>query len=148
MIAIGSDHAGFELKEIIKLHLEARNEEYEDFGSYTPEAADYPVFSAKVARAVAEGRCSKGILCCGTGIGVSIAANKVHGIRAACCCDEFTAKMTRTHNDANILCLGARVISAEQAVNLTDIFLDTPAADSERHIRRIKLIEDIEKGIL
>ena len=148
MIAIGSDHAGFELKEIIKQHLEARNEEYEDFGCYSAEAVDYPIYAAKVAHAVADGICDKGILICGTGIGVSIAANKVDGIRAACCYDEYTTEMTRTHNDANTLCLGARVISAEQAVNLTDIFLDTPAAESERHLRRVKMLEDIEKGVL
>ncbi len=148
MIALGSDHAGFEYKEIIKQHLEARNEEYEDFGCFSAEAVDYPVFAVKVAHAVADGKCDRGILVCGTGVGISIAANKVDGIRAACCSDEFTTEMTRTHNDANILCLGARVISAEQAVSLTDIFLDTEAADSERHQRRIKLIDDIEKGLL
>ena len=147
MIALGSDHAGFELKESIKQFLEAKNEEYTDFGSFDAMPVDYPIFSAKAARAVADGSCDKGILCCGTGIGVSIAANNVDGIRAACCNDEFTAKAARTHNDANILCLGARVISAELAVSLTDIFLYTAAAESERHLRRIKLIEDIEKGV-
>ncbi len=148
MIALGSDHAGYELKEILKQHLESRNEEYFDFGCFSTESVDYPVFAAKVAHAVADGGYEKGILCCGTGIGVSLAANKVDGIRAACCADEFTAEMTRTHNDANILCMGARVITAELAIRLVNIFLDTPAAEDERHLRRIKLLEDIEKGLL
>lgn len=145
MIAIGCDHGGFEIKEAIKDYLNNEGLEYRDFGTYDTNCVDYPVFAYKVAKAVAACECEKGILCCGTGIGVSIAANKVKGIRASVCSDEFSAKMTRCHNDANILCLGGRIIDKKKAVLLSDIFLKTQF-EGGRHKRRIEQISEIENG--
>ena len=141
MIAIGCDHGGFALKQDIMEHLERMGLDYKDFGTYTDESCDYPVYAKAVARAVASGECERGILICGTGIGMSIAANKVAGIRAALCGDCYSAEATRLHNDANILCLGARVVGAGLALRITDAFLDMPFSEEERHIRRINLIE-------
>lgn len=144
MLAIGSDHAGYPLKlEVIK-HLKERKIEYKDYGCYSADSCDYAVFAEKTAKAVAGGECDKGLLFCGTGVGISIAANKVKGIRAACCSDEFSAEATRLHNDANILCLGARVVDAQKAIKLVDLFIDTQFSGDERHIRRIAQITDIE----
>ena len=142
MIAIGSDHGGFALKKALMAHLEERGLAYQDFGTYDEASCDYPIYAKKVARAVADGTCERGILICGTGIGVSIAANKVPGIRAALCGDCFSAEATRLHNDANILCMGARVVGEGLALKIADTFLDTPFSQDERHIRRISLIED------
>ena len=142
MIAIGSDHGGFELKKEIMAHLDARGLEYKDFGTYSDASCDYPVYGKAVAKAVASGECERGIIICGTGIGISIAANKVHGIRAALCGDCFSAEATRQHNDANILALGARVVGPGLALKIVDTFLDTPFSNGERHIRRISMIED------
>lgn len=124
MIAIGCDHGGYKIKNAIIEFLKSKNVDYMDFGCYSEESVDYPVYSYKVATAVADGKCTLGIICCGTGIGVSMAANKVKGIRAAAVSEEFSAEMTRRHNNANILCLGGRVISEEKAVHLADIFLE------------------------
>lgn len=142
MIAIGSDHGGFALKKALMAHLEERGLAYQDFGTYDEASCDYPVYAKKVARAVADGACERGILICGTGIGVSIAANKIPGIRAALCGDCFSAEATRLHNDANVLCMGARVVGEGLALKIADTFLDTPFSRDERHIRRISLIED------
>ena len=142
MIGIGSDHGGFALKEAIKKHLEERGLEYRDYGTYSNASCDYPVYGRAVAKAVAAGECELGILICGTGIGISITANKVHGIRAALCGDCFSAEATRQHNDANVLALGARVVGPGLALKIVDTFLDTPFSNSERHIRRIEMIED------
>ncbi len=142
MIAIGSDHGGFELKKEIMAHLDARGLEYKDFGTYSDASCDYPVYGKAVAKAVASGECERGIIICGTGIGISIAANKVHGIRAALCGDCFSAEATRQHNDANVLALGARVVGPGLALKIVDTFLDTPFSNGERHIRRIEMIED------
>lgn len=142
MIAIGSDHSGFELKKEIMAHLDARGLEYKDFGTYSDASCDYPVYGKAVAKAVASGECERGIIICGTGIGISIAANKVHGIRAALCGDCFSAEATRQHNDANVLALGARVVGPGLALKIVDTFLDTPFSNGERHIRRIEMIED------
>lgn len=142
MIAIGSDHGGFELKKEIMAHLDARGLEYKDFGTYSDASCDYPVYGKAVAKAVASGECERGIIICGTGIGISITANKVHGIRAALCGDCFSAEATRQHNDANVLALGARVVGPGLALKIVDTFLDTPFSNSERHIRRIEMIED------
>ncbi len=142
MIAIGSDHGGFELKKEIMAHLDARGLEYKDFGTYSDASCDYPVYGKAVANAVASGECERGIIICGTGIGISITANKVHGIRAALCGDCFSAEATRQHNDANVLALGARVVGPGLALKIVDTFLDTPFSNSERHIRRIEMIED------
>ena len=143
MIALGCDHGGFAIKEAIKKYLDESGIEYNDFGCYSEESVDYPVYAKKVADAVASGECEKGVLCCGTGIGISIAANKVKGIRAAVVTNEFCAEMTRRHNDANIIALGGRVISEEQAVKFTRIFLETPF-DGDRHVKRVQMITDIE----
>ena len=142
MIAIGSDHGGFELKKKLMEHLRESGLEYKDFGTYSSASCDYPVYAKAVARAVASGECDRGILICGTGIGVSMTANKVHGIRAALCGDCFSAEATRQHNDANILCMGARVVGEGLALKIADTFLDTPFSNDERHIRRISMIED------
>ena len=142
MIAIGSDHGGFELKQEIMAHLAKRGLEYRDFGTYTPESCDYPVYGKAVAHAVASGECERGIIICGTGIGISITANKIPGIRAALCTDCFCAEATRLHNDANILALGGRVVGPGLALKIVDTFLDTPFSGDERHKRRISMIED------
>ena len=142
MIAIGSDHGGFALKQEVMEHLKKRGLEYKDFGTYSEASCDYPVYGRAVAKAVATGECEKGIIICGTGIGISISANKVPGIRAALCGDCFSAKATREHNDANILALGARVTGPGLALMIVDTFLDTPFSGDERHVRRISLIEE------
>ena len=142
MIAIGSDHGGFELKEKLMEHLSERGLEYKDFGTYSSASCDYPVYAKAVANAVASGECDRGIIICGTGIGVSITATKVRGIRAALCGDCFSAEATRQHNDANVLCMGARVVGEGLALKIADTFLDTPFSNDERHIRRISMIED------
>ena len=144
MIALGCDHAGFELKQFIIKHLENRGIEYKDYGTYSTDSVDYAVYAEKAARAVAGGECTLGLLFCGTGVGISMAANKVRGIRAACCSDMFSAEMTRRHNDANILCLGGRVVSPEKAIELVDVFLDTPFSGEDRHARRIAQITELE----
>lgn len=147
MIALGCDHGGINLKTAVIKYLEKNNIEYKDFGCYTDDSVDYPIYAYKVATAVAKGEYDKGILCCGTGIGISIAANKVKGIRAAVVSNEFGAEMTRRHNNANILCMGGRVTSEEDAVKFADIFLNTPfSGDEERHIRRVQMLKDIENG--
>lgn len=142
MIALGCDHGGFAMMQEVKKHLEQRGLEYMDFGCSSEESADYPEYAKLAAGAVASGECEKGILICGTGIGISIAANKVKGIRAALCHDCFSAQATREHNDANMLAMGARVIGPGLALQIVDIFLDTPFSNDERHIRRIDMIED------
>ena len=142
MIGIGSDHGGFALKEAIKKHLEERGLEYKDYGTYSSASCDYPVYGRAVAKAVAAGECELGILICGTGIGISITANKVPGVRAALCSDCFSAEATRQHNNANILALGARVLGEGLSLKIVDTFLDTPFSNDERHIRRISMIEE------
>lgn len=142
MIAIGCDHAGYPLKlEILKV-LEKNNVEYTDMGC-DGESCDYPIIAEKVGKAVAGGEFEKGILVCGTGIGMSICANKIKGIRAAVASDHFSVKYTRLHNDANILCLGARVIGAGTAEELVDLFLNTEF-EGGRHQRRVDLITSLE----
>ncbi|MDD6090589.1 MAG: ribose 5-phosphate isomerase B [Candidatus Limivicinus sp.] len=141
MIAIGCDHGGFKLKQAVMKHLEERGLEYKDYGTYSDESCDYPVYGKAVANAVASGECDRGIIICGTGIGISIAANKIRGIRAALCGDCFSAEATRLHNDANILAMGARVVGEGLALKIVDIFLDTPFSGDERHRRRISMLE-------
>lgn len=145
MIAIGCDHGGYEIKNAVIAYLKEQGMEYTDFGCYSTESVDYPLFAYKVATAVAKGEAKLGILCCGTGIGISMAANKVKGVRAAVCSDAFCAEMTRRHNNANILCMGGRVIDCEKAVQLADIFLHT-AFEGGRHEKRVQMITDIENG--
>ena len=143
IIALGADHGGYELKESIKKHLEEKGVEYIDYGSYTGEAIDYPIIAKKVADAIISGECGRGILCCGTGVGISIAANKVKGIRCACCSDYFSAYYTRLHNDANILAMGGRVVGAGLGIMMADVFLETEF-EGGRHERRVGLITEIE----
>ena len=141
MIALGCDQGGFALKQEIMAHLKERGLEFKDYGSYDEQSVDYPVYAKKVAEAILSGECDKGILICGTGIGISIAANKYEGIRAALCTDCFMAEATRLHNDANILAMGGRVVGAGLAIKMVDTFLDTPFSNDERHKRRIAKIE-------
>lgn len=142
MIALGCDHGGYELMQEVKAHLDKRGLAYKDFGCYSTESVDYPIYARKVAKAILNGECENGILICGTGIGISIAANKLPGIRAALCTDCFCAQATREHNDANILAMGGRVVGAGLALKIVDTFLDTPFSNNERHKRRIALIEE------
>ncbi len=145
MIALGCDHGGFALMQEIKAHLEELGLEYRDFGTYSADSCDYPVYAEAAARAVASGECDRGILVCGTGIGISIAANKIKGIRAALCSDCFSAEMTRRHNNANMLAMGARVLGGGLALKIVDTFLTT-GFDGGRHQRRIDLISAIESN--
>ena len=145
MIAIACDHSALELKQEIEALLDSRGLEYKDFGTYTAESCHYPVFGARAARAVASGECDRGIVICGTGIGMSLAANKVPGIRCALCGDPYSAKMTRAHNNANMLALGARVIGVELAKMIVEAFLDTPF-EGVRHQTRIDMITALENG--
>jgi len=141
MIAIGCDHGGYELKLIIEEYLDKNQIAYKDFGCDSTESVDYPIYARKVGQAILDGECEKGILICGTGIGISIAANKMKGIRCALCSDCFSAEATRKHNDTNIIALGGRVIGPELAIKLVDTFLNTPFSGDERHARRISMIE-------
>jgi len=141
MIAIGSDHGGFALKQEIKAHLIKEGMEVRDFGCFDEKSCDYPDYAHPVADAVASGECEKGILVCGTGIGMCMAANKHPGVRAALCGDCFSAKATREHNDANIVTLGARTVGPGLALMIVDTFLATDFSNDERHIRRIARIE-------
>ena len=142
MIALGCDHGGFELMQEVKKHLRSRGIEYKDYGTVTNISVDYPVYAKAAAKAVADGTCEKGILICGTGIGISIAANKVKGIRCALCHDVFSAEATRQHNDANMLAMGGRVVGPGLALKIVDTFLDTEFSNDERHKRRIAMLEE------
>lgn len=141
MIAIGSDHGGFDLKELVIAHLKEKGLEVKDMGCYDKSSCDYPVYGRAVAQEVAAGNCEKGIVICTTGIGISITANKVEGVRAALCGDVFSAKMTRLHNDANVLAMGAGIVGPNLALEITDTFLGTEFSKEERHQRRIDQIE-------
>lgn len=141
MIAIASDHGGFELRQAIMKHLDRRGLEYVDCGCQTPASCDYPDYAKLACGKVVSGECDKAILICGTGIGISISANKIPGIRAALCGDCYSAYATRLHNDANALALGARVLGEDLALMIVDTFLDTAFSNDERHIRRISKIE-------
>lgn len=146
MIAIGCDHAGYDLKSDIIGYLSQKGYQIMDIGC-NGEPTDYPSVAESVAREVVDGKCEKGILICGTGIGMSIAANKVKGIRAALCSEQYSAKYTRLHNDANVLCMGARTIGSGLAIEIVDIFLNTEF-EGGRHQRRVDLITDMEKNII
>lgn len=142
MIAIGSDHAGFELKQKIIEYLELIGENFKDCGTYTAEAVDYPIYASKVCKAIQTGECKSGILVCGTGLGMSITANKYKGIRAALCSDTYSAKMSRLHNDANILAVGSRVVGTGLALDIVKIFIETPF-EGGRHTERVKIIDSL-----
>ncbi len=141
MIYIGSDHGGYTLKLEIIDHLRERGFEVTDIGCDSEASCDYPIYAKKVTDAIIDGSADKGILVCGTGIGMSMAANKVSGIRAALCHDVFSAQATREHNNANILCLGARVVGPGLALMIVDTFVDTAFSNDERHVRRLKLYD-------
>ena len=145
MIALACDHSALDMKQEIKNLLDELGETYRDFGTDTAESCDYPVFGARAAKAVASGECEKGIVICGTGIGISLAANKVKGIRCALCSEPYSAELTRRHNNANMLALGARVIGPELAKMIVKTFLATPF-EGGRHQRRVDLLTAIEEG--
>lgn len=140
-VALGSDHGGFDTKELIKNHLKERGIEYKDYGCNDKSSCDYPIFGRAAAEAVAGGECDRGIVVCTTGIGISITANKVKGIRCALCSEPLSAKMTRLHNDANMLAIGGALVGPNMVYDIVDTFLDTPFSNEEKHIRRINEIE-------
>ena len=142
-IAIGCDHGGFELKEAVRGSLKEQGVEVEDFGTFSAESVDYAPIAAKVARSVAGGQADRGIIICSTGLGVCMAANKVKGIRAATCTDLFCAEMTRRHNNANVLCMGGKVVETSTALQMVEVFLNTEF-DGGRHQRRIDQIAQVE----
>lgn len=144
-IVLGCDHGGLNIKNAVIEYLKLNNIEYTDFGCYTDESVDYPEYAYKVATAVVDNMNTLGILCCGTGIGISMAANKVKGIRAAVCTNEFMAEMTRRHNNSNILCMGGRIIDEDTAVKLASLFINTEF-EGDRHTRRVDMITAIEEG--
>ena len=142
-IALAADHAGFPLKEAIAAHLAERGIDYIDCGTDSSESCDYPDYAVSGCSKVLDGSADLTVLCCGTGIGMSMAANKMRGIRAACCSDVFSAKYTRLHNNANVLCLGARVVGTGLACELVDVFLDSDF-EGGKHLRRINMISELE----
>ena len=143
-IVIGCDHAGFGIKSAVKAHIEERGFETVDVGTNSTESCHYPVFASAACEKILSGECELGILICGTGIGMSIAANKHNGIRAACCSDVFSARLTREHNNANILCFGERVVGVGLALDLVDAFLDAEYMNSGNHVKRVAMLSDIE----
>lgn len=145
MIAIASDHGGFALKQELLALLQEKGYEYNDLGCYDTQSVDYPAYAAAVCREVLDGKAEKGVLVCGTGIGMSIAANKFPGIRAALPTDCYSAEMTRQHNDANVVCFGGRTIGPELARRILTIFLETPFSGLEKHARRIGQISELER---
>lgn len=141
MIALGCDHGGYELKQEVIRYFEENNIEYKDFGCLDKSSCDYPEFGRAAAQAVADGECEKGIVICTTGIGISISANKIPGVRCALCSDTLSAKMTRLHNNANMLAMGAGIVGPNLAISIVETFLNTDFSNDERHIRRINKIE-------
>lgn len=143
-IAIGCDHGGYLLKQDILIWMEEHDIDFEDVGCFSTESVDYPIYGEKVARLVASGECEKGIVICTTGIGISMAANKVHGIRCAHCADTVEARLTREHNDANMLAIGAGFTGELLALEMVDVFLNTPFSEGERHARRVAKVNAIQ----
>ena len=143
-IIIGCDHGGLELKNEIIKHLNAKNIETCDVGTYTTDSCNYPDYAKALCEKIQSGEYERGILVCGTGIGMSIAANKHKGIRAACCSDTFSARLTREHNDANVLCFGERVVGAGLALDLVDAFLGAEYLNNGNHVTRVAMLKDIE----
>lgn len=140
MIAIGSDHGGYDLKQRVIQYLEEKQIPYQDMGCDSKASVDYPVYGKAVAQAVSEGSCEKGIVICTTGIGISIAANKVPGVRCALCSDTLSAKMTRLHNDANVLAMGGGMLGDNLALDIVETFLNTPFSEEEKHKRRVAML--------
>lgn len=145
-IVIGCDHAGYRIKGAVKEHLAKKGFEVIDVGTNSTDSCHYPVFAHAACEKIIEGECKLGILICGTGIGMSIAANKHDGIRAACCSDTFSARLTREHNDANMLCFGERVVGEGLAIELVDAFVDAEYLNNGNHVTRVAMLADIEKG--
>lgn len=145
MIALGCDHGGFDLMQEVIAHLDEKGIEYKNFGTFDTKSTDYPIYARKVVKSILSGESEKGILICGTGLGISITANRYKGIRAAVCHDCFSAEATRQHNDANILAMGGRVVGPGLALMIVDTFLNTPFSEDERHKRRIALIDASEE---
>ena len=143
-IALGADHAGLPLKQVVKGWLESQGHKVLDFGTHTPDSVDYPDYASAVGDALLDGSAERGILVCGTGIGMAIAANKVPGVRAACCVDAFTARMAREHNDTNVLALGARIVATDDALEIVRVWLETAFA-GDRHARRVAKLAAIER---
>lgn len=141
MIALGCDHGGYDLKQEVIRYFEENNIAYKDFGCLDKSSCDYPEFGRAAAQAVADGECEKGIVICTTGIGISISANKIPGVRCALCADTLSAKMTRLHNNANMLAMGAGIVGPNLAISIVETFLNTDFSNDERHIRRINKIE-------
>ena len=140
MIAIGSDHGGYDLKQLVIQYLEETQIPYQDMGCDSRASVDYPVYGKAVAQAVADGSCEKGIVICTTGIGISIAANKVPGVRCALCSDTLSARMTRLHNNANVLAMGGGMIGPNLALDIVETFLNTPFSEEEKHKRRVDML--------
>ena len=145
MIGIGSDHGGYDLKQAVIAYLKEQGMEYKDFGCMDKNSCDYPIYGKAVAEAVADGSCEKGIVICTTGIGISIMANKVPGIRCALCADTVSARLTREHNDANVLAMGGGIIGNNLALSIVDTFLHTEFSGEEKHQRRVSMINDALK---
>ena len=143
-IAIGCDHAGFAIKGAVIDHIKNRGFEPVDVGTYSTDSCHYPTYASAVCEKILGGECELGILICGTGIGMSIAANKHNGIRAACCSDTFSARLTREHNDANVLCFGERVVGVGLAIDLVDAFLDAEYLNNGNHVTRVAMLKEIE----
>lgn len=143
-IVLGCDHAGVEIKDAVIAHIRSKGHEVVEVGTYTTDSCHYPVYASAACRKILSGECELGVLICGTGIGMSIAANKYKGIRAACCSDVFSARLTREHNDANVLCFGQRVVGIGLALDIVDAFLDAAYANSGNHLTRVAMLKDIE----
>ncbi|MCL2078442.1 MAG: ribose 5-phosphate isomerase B [Oscillospiraceae bacterium] len=146
MIALACDQGGFELMGVVRAHLDSKNILYKDFGTFSPDSCHYPEIAVPAAKAIVSGECDKGIFICGTGIGMSIAANKVPGIRAALCTNEYMADMARAHNDANVLALGGRVLKSDCAIAIVDTFLKTAFSGQDRHIHRVGLLNAADRS--
>lgn len=143
-IVLGCDHAGVEIKDAVIAHIRSKGHEVVEVGTYTTDSCHYPIYASAACKKILSGECELGILICGTGIGMSIAANKHRGIRAACCSDVFSARLTREHNNANVLCFGQRVVGIGLALDLVDAFLDATYANSGNHLTRVAMLKDIE----
>lgn len=143
-IVLGCDHAGFNIKDKVKEHIESKGYEVVEVGTYSSASCHYPVFAKAACKKILDGECELGILICGTGIGMSIAANKHNGIRAACCSDVFSARLTREHNDANVLCFGERVVGLGLALDLVDAFLGAEYLNNGNHVTRVAMLSEIE----
>jgi len=147
MIALASDHGGLKLKRSIMEYLQSKGLEFKDFGTYNEDSCDYPVFAVSAAKSIMCGECDRGVFICGTGIGISIAANKVPGIRAAVCTSTYMAEMCRAHNDANVLALGARVVDEKMALEIVSTFLQTKFSGDDRHSRRVEMLKYLDSQL-